>query len=232
MPERIYEVLAEAMKYVFTFFGVLIVWRAFAWLRKDRRLNHKQLRQLPDAGTIGELVVIEGSRELPPDTIIPVPVEGVLGCLRTCDMVVPAEDVAPRHLDFKFIDGRGLFIYPRKNCPCIVDGEALSSHWDSRAYPMQHGSYLTVGSATLMLRVFAGLKVKDYTILPDADMPGPEFPYGAAPDVPAPYAPPSQGIPDPQSYVPSGHPPMSSPYPPQPVWPLSPESARRPGDEE
>lgn len=229
MPERIYEVLAEAMKYVFTFFGLLIVWRSFAWLRKDRRLNHKQLRQLPDAGTIGELVVIEGSDELPPDTVIPVPVEGVLGCLRTCDMVVPADGVAPRHLDFKFIDGRGLFIYPRKNCPCIVDGEALSSHWDSRAYPMQHGSYLTVGDATLMLRVFAGLKVKDYTALNDLQ-PEPEFPAGDVPDMP--FMPPSQGIPDPQAYIPPNRNAQPFPYPPANPWPLNQGPARRPGDEE
>ena len=50
---KIYEVLALAMRYFFTLLGVMIVWRAVSWLRKDRKQTHKRLKQLPDAGTIG-----------------------------------------------------------------------------------------------------------------------------------------------------------------------------------
>lgn len=161
LDAKVYEVLSLAMRYFFVFFGVMIVWRAFSWLGKDRKLKHKRLRQLPDAGTIGILIVEEGSKHLKPGETIPVPHEGVLGYLRTCDVVVPVDDVATMHLDFTFVDGKGLFIYPRRGCEAMVDGIPLTSRRDSSRYPMQHGSVLQVGQAVLQLGVFAGLNVKE-----------------------------------------------------------------------
>ena len=83
MPDEIYEIISLAARYWFALLGLLIVWRSFSWLRKDRRAKHRRLRQLPDAGMIGELVVLHGSDELPEGTAIPVPREGVLGFVRT-----------------------------------------------------------------------------------------------------------------------------------------------------
>lgn len=158
------------MRYVFTIIGVMIVWRSFSWLRKDRRQKHKRLKQLPDAGTIGILTVEQGGRHLKPGNVIPVPHEGVLGYLRTCDVVVPAEDVATSHLDFTFVDGRGLYIYPRRGCEARVDGIPLTSRRESQRHPMLHGSILEIGQAVLRLGVFAGLKVPDaQPVIPDPD---------------------------------------------------------------
>ncbi len=162
MPANIYEVLSLAMRYVFTLVGVLIVWRTFSWLRKDRRLKHQRLKQLRDAGTIGVFVVVFGSPELPEGMLIPVPHEGVLGSLRTCDIVVPAPGVATRHLDFSFVNGEGLHVFPVRGCTCTVDGAELHSHRDGRVHHLQHGSLLTVGDATLRLGVFDGLDVAQY----------------------------------------------------------------------
>ena len=103
MPEDIYEVLALGLRYWFVLLGGLMVWRSFAWLRKDRRAQHRRLRRLPDAGMVGELVVRRGSGELPEGTVLPVPREGVLGYLRTCDLVVPVEGVASKHVDLSLI---------------------------------------------------------------------------------------------------------------------------------
>ena len=85
MGSDVYEVISLAARSWFTFLGVLIVWRSFRWLRKDRKAKHRRLKQLPDAGMVGELVVLDGSNELPPGTALPLPREGTLGCLRTCD---------------------------------------------------------------------------------------------------------------------------------------------------
>ena len=161
MDAKFYEVLALAMRYFFTFLGVMIVWRSFSWLLKDRRQKHRRLKQLPDAGTIGILTVEQGGKHLKPGMILPVPHEGVMGYLRTCDVVVPVEDVATVHLDFTFQDGKGLYIYPRRGCEAMVDGIPLNSRRDSRAYPMQHGSVLEIGQAKLRLGVFAGLNVQE-----------------------------------------------------------------------
>lgn len=241
-------ILSKLMSYVFTFLGVMIVWRTFAWLRKDRRQTHKRLKALPDAGTIGILTVLQGSEELEAGTILPVPFEGVLGFVRTCDVVVPVDDVVSQHLDFTFRNGKGLYIYPRRGCPVAVDGVTLDSRTDSRRYPMQHGSILCVGEAVLQLGVFAGLDVEHFngvwqsTPAQDAyaepispeDEPAYDLPdapvYPVYPDAST-YTPPSPPSGQPGPYQPfqrhrSAY-PADMPWPPQPLTP--PE--RRPDDD-
>ena len=223
LDAKVYEVLALAMRYFFTLMGVLIVWRAFSWLRKDRRLKHRRLKQLPDAGTIGILTVEAGSKHLKPGEVIPVPHEGVLGYLRTCDVVVPVDDVATMHLDFTFVDGKGLYIYPRRGCEAVVDGVLLTSRADAKRCPMQHGSTLEIGQAVLRLGVFAGLNVKEAQPIiyaPEEDF-SPDEPY--LPPV-QPVYPPQQGYPPyPQNgyqqapYQPQ-QPPYAPPYPPVNPW--------------
>ena len=196
MPQDLYSIAALACRYWFAFLGVLIVWRSFAWLRKDRRLKHKRLKTLPDAGMIGELVVLQGSDDLPEDSFIPVPREGVLGCLRTCDIPVPVSGIARQHLDFVFAEGQGLMVTPRHGLHCMVDGEIIGSQRDARDFPMRHGSLLSVGDAILKLRFFAGLDAPyaaDYLPeepegpMPDMTMPWyPQPPYGAYPPYPQP----------------------------------------------
>ena len=169
MPDDLYEILSLGMRYWFLLLGALIVWRSFRWLRKDRREKHRRLRQLPDAGMIGELVVLVGSDELPEGTAIPVPREGVLGFLRTCDVVVPVPGVAGHHIDFSFQDGKGLLITPWRGQNCQVDADELTHRSRASRYPMHHGSRLFVGDAVLRLRLFAGLETSAHAAFaPDA----------------------------------------------------------------
>ena len=216
MPQDIYSIAALACRYWFAFLGVLIVWRSFSWLRKDRRLKHKRLKTLPDAGMIGELVVLQGSDELPEDSFLPVPREGVLGCLRTCDLAVPVDGVARQHLDFVFQDGHGLQVCPRHGLSCMVDGELISSRQAARAYPMRHGSLLSVGDAMLKLRLFAGLDAPyPAEFMPEESMDEPQLP---PPGETMPGYPPYDGAPT--FYPPyPPYPPQEKPYPSQPYWP-------------
>ena len=203
MPQDLYSIAALACRYWFAFLGVLIVWRSFSWLRKDRRLTHKRLKTLPDAGMIGELVVLQGSNELPEDSFLPVPREGVLGCLRSCDVVVPVSGVSRQHLDFVFVEGRGLVVSPRHGLHCMVDGELIGGSRDAVDFPMRHGSLLTVGEAILKLRLFAGLDA------PYAAEYMPEEPEGPMPDQ-------VMGYP---------MPPYEA-YPPYPPYPQPPQDRR------
>lgn len=211
MSEDIYEVLSLGMRYWFMVLGILIVWRAFSWLRKDRREKHRRLRQLPDAGMIGELVVIVGSDELPEGSAIPVPQEGVLGFLRTCDVVVPVPGVAPHHLDFTFRDGKGLLLRPWRGCTCQVDANEITHRTKVSRYPMHHGSKLFVGDAVLRLRVFAGLNVDRHVAYTEDKIEEP-----APQEAPVPQ-PDWQEYEQQQPYCPA--PPYQQPYPPQPVAP-------------
>ena len=195
---KVYEVLALAMRYFFTLMGLIIVWRSFSWLRKDRRMKHRRLKQLPDAGTIGILTVEEGGKHLKPGEVIPVPHEGVLGYLRTCDVVVPVDDVATLHLDFTFVDGKGLYIYPRRGCEAVVDGMLITTRREAQRYPMQHGSTLEIGQAVLRLGVFAGLNVKEAQ--------------------PLPFTPEEEYVPE-EPFIPQASLPVYPPYPPQQNYP-------------
>jgi hypothetical protein len=106
---------------------------------------------------IGEMVVLQGSDELPEGTAIPIPRAGVMGFVRSCDVVVPVDGVAARHIDFVFQDGKGLMILPLYRQRCYVDNTELTHRSKSKHYPMCHGSRLQLGNAVLRLRLFAGL---------------------------------------------------------------------------
>lgn len=211
------------MRYFFTFLGVMIVGRSFSWLRKDRRQKHRRLKQLPDAGTIGILTVEQGGKHLKPGVILPVPHEGVMGYLRTCDITVPVDDVATVHLDFSFQDGRGLYIFPRRGCEAIVDGMLLNTRRDSKAYPMQHGSVLEIGQAVLRLGVFAGLDVQE------AQLSATLLEEPVIPDPPPEWTPP-QTYPQDIPYPPYQAPPYGQPVnlPQQPWYPPAPPQGQSP----
>ena len=156
MPAQAYEILALGARYWFAFLGVVIVWRSFMWLRKDAKIRRKRLRQLPDAGLVGELVVLAGSEALPPGTVIPLPREGTLGSIRSCDVSIPCPKVAARHGDFRFIDGKGLILTPVPHLSFVVDGKEPDPH--QREWVMHHGSRLVIGDALLRMRLFMGLE--------------------------------------------------------------------------
>ncbi len=156
MPAQAYEVVAMGARYWFAFLGVVIVWRSFMWLRKDAKIRRRRLKQLPDAGLVGELVVLAGSDALPPGTVIPLPREGSLGSLRSCDVSLPCSGVASRHGDFRFESGVGLILTPAPQLNFMVDG--VEPEPGQREWVMHHGSRLVIGDALVRLRLFMGLE--------------------------------------------------------------------------
>lgn len=161
VPSNIYPVLMEVSRYLFAVLGVVALLAVLAWIASENRSRRERLRSLPAAGTIGELVVLSGGRELPPQTWFPVPREGVLGAFRSCDLVVPSPGVRARHLDFVWRDGVGLLIRPRSGCEVLVNDSLLDCHSDSAACPLNHGGLLRIGETILRLQVFKAL---DHTV--------------------------------------------------------------------
>nr|AHF26230.1 hypothetical protein [uncultured bacterium Contigcl_1792] len=164
-PE-IFSVLSDASRWLFAFFALMLLVFALGWHRSDRKERRDRFRNLPGAGTVGELVVLSGSDLLPPDTWFPVPREGVLGSLRSCDLVVPCPGVRSQHLDFSWQDGTGLMIRPRVGCEVIVDGVPVSRRGSYTDTPMVHGSVLQVGSSVLRLQLFSALSHTNRTFVP------------------------------------------------------------------
>ena len=157
MPPETYRTIVLVSRYLFAFFALMLLLFAFSWVRSEGKKRRERFRNLPGAGTVGELLVLSGSEELPADTWFPVPREGVLGSLRTCDLVVPCPGVEGRHLDFSWQDGVGLVLRPRGKCEVLVDGVPVSRRSGAEAPPLVHGSCLQVGSALLRLQLFAAL---------------------------------------------------------------------------
>ena len=186
-PE-IYSVLSLASRWIFAFFALMLLLFAFSWHRSDRKKRRDRFRDLPGAGTVGELVVLSGSDQLPRDTWFPVPREGVLGSLRSCDLVVPCPGVRSQHLDFSWQDGTGLLIRPRSGCDALVDGVPVSRRGSDANAPLLHGSVLQVGTAVLRLQLFSALSHTNRTFVPPSPAAGPEAGAWAPP--PQPPAPP------------------------------------------
>ena len=170
---QLFSTIFGVSRWLFAFFALFLMLFAISWYRTERKKHRQRFRSLPDAGTIGEMVVISGSDQLPVNTWFPVPREGVLGSLRTCDLVVPCPGVHSRHLDFEWQDGTGLLLRPRAGCEVRIDGIPVESAADAVAMPLMHGSSLQVGSAVLRLRLFAAL---DHTPHP-AEAASPQIPY-------------------------------------------------------
>ena len=225
-PE-IYRVLVPAARWLFAFFALMLLFFAFSWLHSERKKRRERFRSLPEAGHIGEMVVISGSSQLPADTWFPVPREGVLGSLRSCDLVVPCPGVRGRHLSFSWLDGTGLMIRPCPGCEVFVDGVALATADKSDRPVMVHGSCLQVGSAVLRLQLLSALEHtnRPFTaVAPPAGYAVPEAvpPFSGAPLPQEPAFPPAD---------PSGPFPAAPPYPPEPAAGLYPDAGMHAGEQ-
>lgn len=148
MTSEAYELLAMLMRYVFVGIGVLISWRAYRWLRRDARQYKKEMRNLPDAGLVGEIVNLKTGESQP------LPREGLIGSSRACDIRVKEPGVARRHALFAFEEGKGLRVTPHLGNRLLMEGVALKGP----AHAL-HGTQLQLGDAVLRVRLFAGLKV-------------------------------------------------------------------------
>ena len=148
MAESAYELLALGMRYAFVLIGALMLWRAFRWMRRDARQYRRDMRTLPDAGLVGEMV------ELQTGSAQPLPREGTIDSSRECDIRIRGDGVRRDHALFAFEDGKGLKITPRRGAPVLLSGTPIRSY----GYAL-HGTQLQLGGAVLRVRLFAGLNV-------------------------------------------------------------------------
>ena len=158
MSDEAYEILALLMRYVFALIGALIVFRSFVWLRKDARAYRKEMRILPDAGLIGEIVDLDTGKAQP------LPREGVIGSSRECDIRVKGDYVLRRHARFEFEEGKGLKIIPARRGLTLLAGVEMRGP----GYAL-HGTQLGIGSHTLRVRLFAGLNIPAPAAYPEPD---------------------------------------------------------------
>ena len=153
----VWNVLYTVARYLFPLLSVSMVLLILFYILSESRLRREKIRSLPGSGTVGELIVLSGSKDLDINTWFPVPREGVLGSVRSCDLVIPCPGVHTKHLDFSWEDGLGLLISPRTGCEALINGAPVTCRTDASSVPLTHGSILQVGSAVLRLHLFAAL---------------------------------------------------------------------------
>ena len=158
MSSEAYEILALLMRYVFVIIGLIIVWRSFRWLRRDARSYQKEMRSLPDAGLIGEIVNLTTGQAQP------LPHEGLIGASRECHIRLKGAGIARSHARFEFEEGKGLRIIPIRQNRVLLSGVQVRS----QGYAL-HGTQLQIGDALLRVRLFAGLKVPYPAAYPEPD---------------------------------------------------------------
>ena len=156
MGDTSYELLALGLRYWFVLLLFLTLLRAFWLMLENRREYNRTLRQLPDAGLIGEVVDLKTGKSQP------LPREGLIGSGRGCD--IRLSKLHRREMEFVFRPGLGLKLIPiHRKHKSILDGEPLNKA-DSFAL---HGTVLELRGYTLRFRLFAGLDLPYREPLPD-----------------------------------------------------------------
>ena len=163
VASNIWNILYTVSRYLFPFLAVSLVLLLLFYLLSESRIRREKTRMLPGSGTVGELVVLSGGKNLDVNTWFPVPREGVMGAVRSCDLVIPCPGVHPKHLDFSWRDGIGLLVYPHSGCEALVNGVPVTCKSSRTPEPLVHGSVLQIGSAVLCLHLFSAL---DHTTAP------------------------------------------------------------------
>ena len=196
---QVWDILYTVSRYLFPFLAVCLVLLVLLYILSESHARRDSVRSLPGAGTVGELIVLSGGRNLDVNTWFPVPREGVLGSVRSCDLVIPCPGVRSRHLDFSWEDGLGLLIRPCTGCEVQINGMAVDCRTNASAVPLTHGSVLQVGSAVLRLHLFAALDNTSAPVQPEA-VPIPDVPL----QPPAPVSDHVFYSPDSMQFVPPG----------------------------
>lgn len=179
--DNIWRVLYSISRYLFPLMAIVLLFLVLFFVLSDNASHRERKRDLPGYGTVGEFIVLSGGKNLDVNTWFPVPREGVLGSIRSCDLVIPCPGVRPRHLDFSWEDGKGLLLFPRTGCEAFVNGSLITCQTASAGIPMTHGAVLQVGDAFLRLHLFAALAVtpvgnslSDHSVQPDPFLFAPE----------------------------------------------------------
>ena len=141
MAGEAYEILALLMRYVFVLIGALVLLRAYRWMRRDARNYRREMRTLPDAGLVGEIVDLRTGKSQP------LPREGDMGASRECDIHVRGAGVLRHHVRFAFEEGKGVMITPSRLGKTFLGGAQLRAP----GYAL-HGTQLQLGDALLRVR--------------------------------------------------------------------------------
>jgi hypothetical protein len=168
MDKSMYELIAYVMRYWFGVLMLVILWRAVHWIRYEADVKAIEKKMLPDAGFIGEWVVLYGADKMEEGTMLNAPGDGFLGSGRTCDVRIPVKGLPKRAARFYFRRD-GLHLLPYKEGTIKVDGRPVRQE-----AVLRHGATLSVEGIVLQFRLFAGILLTGEAVIEPMEMEMPE----------------------------------------------------------
>ena len=149
MTQAWVQVLSLLFGYVSAAIILLIVLLALRKYASDRALWRRVRRELPQAGAVGQLVVLDGGRRLRLGEEISVPYEGTMGASHSCDVCIPARKVHMRSA-FVWMANDGLHMVALHRDGFLADGVPVEPGDEA---VLRDGAVLCVGEAKLALRL-------------------------------------------------------------------------------
>lgn len=156
MTQAWVQVLSLLFGYVSAAIILLIVLLALRKYASDRALWRRVRRELPQAGAVGQLVVLCGGRRLRLGEEIPVPYEGTMGASHSCDVCIPARKVHMRSAFF-WMENDGLHMVALHRDGFLVDDVPVEPGDEA---VLRHGAVLRVGEAKLALSLYSSRRMR------------------------------------------------------------------------
>ena len=156
MTQAWVQVLSLLFGYVSAAIILLIVLLALRKYASDRALWRRVRRELPQAGAVGQLVVLCGGRRLRLGEEIPVPYEGTMGASHSCDVCIPARKVHMRSAFF-WMENDGLHMVALHRDGFLADDVPVEPGDEA---VLRDGAVLRVGEARLALSLYSSRRMR------------------------------------------------------------------------
>ena len=156
MTQAWVQVLSLLFGYVSAAIILLIVLLALRKYASDRALWRRVRRELPQAGAVGQLVVLDGGRRLRLGEEISVPYEGTMGASHSCDVCIPARKVHMRSAVF-WMENAGLHMVALHRDGFLADDVPVEPGDEA---VLRDGAVLRVGEARLSLSLYSSRRMR------------------------------------------------------------------------
>ena len=156
MTQAWVQVLSLLFGYVSAAIILLIVLLALRKYASDRALWRRVRRELPQAGAVGQLVVLGGGRRLSAGEEIPVPYEGTMGASHSCDVCIRARRVHMRSACF-WMENDGLHMVALHRDGFLADDVPVEPGDEA---VLRDGAVLRVGEARLSLSLYSSRRMR------------------------------------------------------------------------
>ena len=156
MTQAWYQVLSQLFGYISALMIGMIVLLSVRKYARDRALWRRVRKNLPQAGAVGTLAVLNGGRRLAAGGEIRVPYEGTMGSASSCDVCIPVRKVHMRSAFF-WMEQDGLHMVALHRDGFLVDDVPVEPGDEAI---LRDGAVLRVGDAKLVLHLHGSKRMR------------------------------------------------------------------------